>query len=175
MVAGKLVAYQSEVRMAQMSPLPLLYLAFPRRIEEIHLRKEARVASHEPLLLVHGAPREARLALSTGSAPIGGFLQDFSPSGCRILIQRSRADVSLGATVYLEFELIGVGHVTHLAGSIKNIAEHGGALSLGVEFRFNGRETIEYRGWGGSVQKAIEYSVMQRQTEWGCLTPASEP
>ena len=29
MVAGRLVAYQSEVRMVQKSPLPLLYLAFP--------------------------------------------------------------------------------------------------------------------------------------------------
>jgi hypothetical protein len=81
----------------------------------------------------------------------------------------------MGATVYLEFELIGIGHVTHLAGSIKNIAECDGALALGVEFCFNGKETIEYRGWGGSVQKAIEYAVMQRQTDWGFLTPLSGP
>ena len=175
MVAGKLVAYQSEVRMAQMSPLPLLYLAFPRRVEEIHLRKEARVASNEPLLLVQGPQGNATLALPNGSVPIGGLIQDLSASGCRIIVQRPRADVTLGARTYLEFELIGVGHVTHLAGTIKNIAERDGALSLGIEFHFNGKETIEYRGWGGSVQKAIEYSVMQRQTEWGFLTPASEP
>ena len=175
MVAGKLVAYQSEVRMTQMSPLPLLYLAFPRRIEEIHLRKEARVASNEPLLLVQGTHGDATLALSNGSALIGGLLQDLSLSGCRIILQRPRADVVPGATVYLEFELIGVGHITHLTGSIKNIAERQGALSLGIEFRFNGKEVIEYRGWGGTVQKAIEYAVMQRQTEWGFLTPASEP
>lgn len=175
MVAGKLVAYQSEVRMSQTSPLPLLYLAFPRRVEEIHLRKEARVASNEPLLLVQGPQGNAMLALPNGSVPIGGLIQDLSATGCRIIVQRSRADVTLGATSYLEFELIGVGHVTHLAGTIKNIAERDGALSLGIEFRFNGKETIEYRGWGGSVQKAIEYSVMQRQTEWGFLTPASEP
>ena len=175
MVAGKLVAYQSEVRMSQTSPLPLLYLAFPRRVEEIHLRKEARVASNEPLLLVQGPQGNAMLALPNGSVPIGGLIQDLSATGCRIIVQRSRADVTLGATSYLEFELIGVGHVTHLAGTIKNIAEPDGALSLGIEFRFNGKETIEYRGWGGSVQKAIEYSVMQRQTEWGFLTPGSEP
>jgi hypothetical protein len=175
MVAGKLVAYQSEVRMTQMSPLPLLYLAFPKRIEEIHLRKEVRVASHEPLLLVQGVQGDVRLALPNRSAPIGGLLQDLSLSGCRIVVQRQRINVTLGATIYLEFELIGIGHVTHLAGSIKNIAERDGALSLGIEFRFNGKEAIEYRGWGGSVQKAIEYSVMQRQTEWGFLTPASEP
>jgi len=175
MVAGKLVAYQSEVRMTQMSPLPLLYLAFPKRIEEIPLRKEVRVASHEPLLLVQGVQGDVRLALPNRSAPVGGLLQDLSLSGCRIVVQRQRINVTLGATIYLEFELIGIGHVTHLAGSIKNIAERDGALSLGIEFRFNGKEAIEYRGWGGSVQKAIEYSVMQRQTEWGFLTPASEP
>jgi hypothetical protein len=83
--------------------------------------------------------------------------------------------VVLGATVYLEFELIGIGHVTQLAGVIKSIAERDGALSLGIEFRFNGKEAIEYRGWGGSVQKAIEYSVMQRQTDFGFLTPPSDP
>jgi len=175
MVAGKLVAYQSEVRMTQMSPLPLLYLAFPKRIEEIHLRKEVRVASNEPLLLVQGVQGDVRLALANGSSPIGGLLQDISLSGCRVVVQRQRTDVTLGATIYLEFELIGIGHITHLAGSIKNIAERDGALSIGIEFRFNGKEAIEYRGWGGSVQKAIEYSVMQRQTEWGFLTPASEP
>ena len=115
------------------------------------------------------------LALQNGSAPIGGLLQDVSLSGCRIILQRSRADVVLGAMVYLEFELIGIGHVTHLAGVIKNIAERDGALSLGIEFRFNGKEAIEYRGWGGNVQKAIEHSVMQRQTDLGFLTPPSEP
>ncbi len=175
LVAGKLVAYQSEVCMTQMSPLPLLYLAFPLRIEEILLRKEVRVVSNEPLLLMHGMQGDVRLALPNGAVPIGGLIQDLSASGCRIIVQRSRADVTLGATIYLEFELIGVGHVTHLAGTIKNIAERDCALSLGIEFHFNGKETIEYRGWGGSVQKAIEYSVMQRQTEWGFLTPASEP
>lgn len=175
MVAGKLVAYQSEVRMTQMAPLPLLYLAFPMRIEEIHLRKEVRVMSNEPLLLVHGMQGDVRSALPNGSVPIGGLLQDLSLSGCRIIVQKQRANVTLGATIFLEFELIGIGHVTHLAGLIKNVAERDGALSIGIEFRFNGKEAIEYRGWGGSVQKAIEYSVMQRQTEWGFLTPASEP
>lgn len=174
-VAGKLVAYQSEVCMTQMDPLPLLYLAFPRRTEEIHLRKDTRVASNEPLLLMKGVQGDATLALRDGSIPIGGILQDISLSGCRILLQRPSTDVVLGSTVYLEFELIGVGHVTHLAGVIKNVMECDGTLALGIEFRFNGKEVIEYRGWGGNVQKAIEFSVMQKQTDWGFLTPASEP
>ncbi|THJ20877.1 MAG: flagellar brake protein [Nitrospira sp. CG24E] len=175
MVGGKLVAYQSEVCMTQMSPLPLLYLAFPRRTEEIHLRKDARVASNEPLLLRQGAQGGAMVALPNGSPPIGGLLQDLSLSGCRIILKRAPGELVLGAMVYLEFELIGIGHVSHLAGAIKNIAECDGALLLGIEFRFTGKESIEFRGWGGNVQKAIEYSVIQRQTDWGFLTPPSEP
>jgi len=175
LVAGRLVAYQSEVCMTQMSPLPLLYLAFPRRVEEILLRKDARVVSNEPLVMLQSACGNATIALPNGSTPIGGLLQDLSLSGCRIIIQRSRTDIALGATVYLEFELIGIGHVAKLAGVIKNIAERESALSLGVEFHFTGKETIEYRGWGGNVQNAIEHSVMQRRTDWGPLTPMSEP
>lgn len=175
MVAGKLVAYESEVCMGQMSPLPLLYLAFPKRVEEIHLRKDVRVASNEPLILMQSVQGDAKLALSNGSAPIGGLLQDLSLSGCRIILQSLRADLAPGTTVYLEFELIGIGHVEHLAGVIKNIAHRDGAYALGIEFRFNGKEAIEYRGWGGSVQKAIEYAVMQRQIDWGFVTPQSEP
>ena len=175
MVAGKLVAYQSEVCMTQTSPLPLLYLAFPKRTEEIHLRKHARVASNEPLLLRQTTQGNALLTQANGPAPIGGLLQDLSQSGCRILLQRAPDALVLGAMVYLEFELIGIGHISHLAGAIKNIAERDGALVLGIEFRYNGKESIEFRGWGGNVQKAIEYSVMQRQTDWGFLTPPSEP
>ncbi len=174
MVGGKLVAYQSEVCMMQTSPLPLLYLVFPRRTEEIHLRKDSRVASIEPLLLRQTAQGGAMVALPNGSAPIGGLLQDLSLSGCRIMLKRAPDELVLGATVYLEFELIGIGHVSHLAGAIKNIAERDGALLLGIEFRYTGKESIEFRGWGGNVQKAIEYSVMQRQTDWGFLTPPSE-
>lgn len=175
MVAGKLVAYQSEVCMTQMSPLPLLYLAFPRRTEEIYLRKHPRVASNEPLLLRQTAQGSALLTQPNGPAPIGGLLQDLSLSGCRIMLQRAPGELRLGATVYLEFELIGIGHISHLAGAIKNMAERDGALSLGIEFCFNGKESIEFRGWGGNVQKAIEYAVMQRHTDWGLLTPPSEP
>jgi hypothetical protein len=174
LVAGKLVAYESEVCMTQMSPLPLLYLAFPRTVEEIHLRKDVRVPSKEPLLLMQGTHGNATLALPKASAPIGGLLQDLSKSGCRIIIHRPNTGVVLGTMVHLEFELIGIGHVAHLAGAIRNIAECDGALCLGIEFRFNQRESIEYHGWGSSVQKAIEYSVLRRQPEEGSLTPASD-
>lgn len=41
---------------------------------------------------------------------------------------------------------------------------------IGVEFRFNQMEYIEYRGWGGTVQNAIEQCVQQKKLGLGCLT-----
>jgi len=35
---------------------------------------------------------------------------------------------------------------------------------LGLEFRFDGKETIEYRGWGGSVQKTLESVVLRKHS-----------
>jgi hypothetical protein len=80
-----------------------------------------------------------------------------------VLFQHSHPGLLQGLTVQLEFELIGIGHVSNLTGVIKNVAEHENTTSIGIEFHFGGKECIEYRGWGGSVQNAIEYAVLQKQ------------
>lgn len=163
LVAGKLIGYESEVRTTQTSPVPLLYLAFPHAVEEIHLRKDERVPSYEPLFLIRMDRRGADCGDSNGDWTMGGLVQDFSVAGCRVLLQQSRPNIQQDSTVYLEFELIGIGHVSNLTGVIKTVAEHANTQSIGIEFRFGQKECIEYRGWGGSVQKAIEYAVLQRQ------------
>ncbi len=167
MLAGKLIGYETEVRTTQISPVPLLYLAFPQTIEEVHLRKYVRVPSNEPLLLIQVDGNGAVRAASQGSPTIGGLVQDLSVVGCRVLFQQSHPTLFLGSVVHLEFELIGIGHVTNLTGVIKNVAEHKHTIAIGVEFRFDRKEYIEYRGWGGSVQTAIEYAVLQKQPVLG--------
>ena len=163
LVDGKLIGYESEVRTTQTSPVPLLYLAFPKTVEEIHLRKHVRVPSNEPLLLIRVDGRGAVCVDSKGVSTMGGLVQDLSVAGCRVVFQQSRLIFLLGSTVHLEFELIGIGHVSNLTGVIKNVAEHENTKSIGIEFCFDGKECIEYRGWGGSVQKAIEHAVLQKQ------------
>ena len=175
LVAGKLIGYESEVRITQTSPVPLLYLAFPQAVEEIHLRKHVRVPSNEPLLLIQVDGRGAVCVDSKGGATMGGLVQDLSVAGCRVVFQHSHPTLLQGATVHLEFELIGIGHVSNLTGVIKNVADHENAKSVGIEFRFGGKEYIEYRGWGGSVQKAIEYAVLQKEHLLGvAAAPVSE-
>lgn len=162
LVDGKLIGYESEVRTTQTSPVPLLYLAFPTTVEEVHLRKSVRVPSNEPLLLIRVDGGGMVYADSTGSSTVGGLVQDLSVSGCRVLFQQPHPNLQPGSSVQLEFELIGIGHVSHLSGVIKKVTEQGNTKSIGIEFRFDGKECIEYRGWGGTVQKAIEYAVLQK-------------
>ena len=163
LVAGNLIGYESEVRLTQTSPVPLLYLEFPQTVQEIHLRKHVRVPSNEPLLLIQVDGRGAVCVHSKRNSTMGGLVQDLSVAGCRVVFQQPRPHLLQGSTVHLEFELIGIGHVSNLTGVIKNVAEHESTKSIGIEFRFDGKECIEYRGWGGSVQKAIEYAVLQKQ------------
>jgi c-di-GMP-binding flagellar brake protein YcgR len=162
LVDGKLIGYESEVRTTQTTPVPLLYLAFPQAVEEIHLRKHVRVSSNEPVFLIQVDGQGSARVDPNGNSTMGGLVQDLSAAGCRVVVQQLRPTMHQGSTVQLEFELIGIGHVSNLTGVIKNVAEQGNAKSIGIEFCFDGKECIEYRGWGGTAQKAIEYAVLQK-------------
>lgn len=155
---GKVVGYRSEIRGGQLSPEPLLFLSFPERIEEILLRKHPRIPVHQPIMVrpeeQPGAPFQ--------EAPAVGVLQDLSVAGCRAALTGSARWMVPGASVRLEFELPGIGHVTNLAGTVKNLSGSAARPLLGLEFQFYRTEYIEFRGWGGTVQKAIEQFVAQR-------------
>lgn len=160
---GKLVGYRTDIRDLVTSPLPLLFIAFPQTVEEMHLRKHHRVSSCEPVLLIR---RDAggRSALSIPSCDYaGGLLRDLSQGGCSVALTRTPSWLRPGSAVRMEFELPGLGHVTNLAGLIKSADPRDGAEAIGVEFEFDGLEYIEYRGWGGSVKQAIERSILQKQ------------
>lgn len=161
MFDGKFIGYHSDIREKHLQPFPLLLLAFPQAIQQVSVRKHARVPIQEPLLMIRIEDRN----LASGATQkniIGGLLRDVSVSGCCALVQRPAYELCPGTSVRLEFELIGIGHISNLNGTVKNVSEHLTHTEIGIEFLFNGTEFIEYRGWGGSVQKAIEYCVLQR-------------
>ncbi len=163
MHAGKWIGYRSEVRDSVLQPVPLLFLAFPKTVEEFHLRKHVRVPSNEPMLLMEVGGE------GTGVKPgkdglLGGLLQDVSQSGCSVLVAQLPKSLKAGALIKMEFGLPGIGHITNLSGVVKNLQEQGAAFLLGVEFRFNDMEFIEFRGWGGSVQQVLERCILQKQS-----------
>lgn len=161
---GKLVGYRTDIRDLVMSPVPLLFIAFPQMVEEMHLRKHTRVSSCEPALLMRMDATGAASSPMLSADFAGGMLKDVSLGGCSVALSQTPAWVRPGAAIRIEFELPGLGHVTNLTGLVKNREERDGAELVGVEFQFDGMEYIEYRGWGGSVKQAIEQWTTQKAT-----------
>lgn len=162
---GKLVGYRSELRDLITSPVPLLFVAYPKAVEEMHLRKHLRVSANEPILLMRAdCGNVSESALPTNNY-FGGLLKDLSEGGCSVVLVRRPAWLRAGVTVRLEFELPGLGHITNLTGIVKNADMREGSEMIGIEFRFNELEYIEYRGWGGSVRQAIEQWTQKSNTE----------
>jgi c-di-GMP-binding flagellar brake protein YcgR len=159
---GKLVGYRTEIRELSVSPVPLLFIAFPQTVEQMHLRKHARVSSSEPALLTRADYEPLIVSVVSPSDYAGGLVKDLSLGGCSIALAKTPPWVKPGSAIRLEFELLGLGHVTNLAGVVKNSEGRDGAYIIGVEFQFDRLEYIEYRGWGGSVRNAIEQWTAQK-------------
>ncbi|MFO0698016.1 MAG: flagellar brake protein [Nitrospira sp.] len=162
---GKLVGYRSEIRDLITSPVPLLFVAYPKAVEEMHLRKHLRVSANEPILLMQAEQTNKSASVVPASGYFGGLLKDLSEGGCSVTLVQRPAWLRPGSTVRLEFELPGLGHITNLTGVVKNVDVGYGAETVGVEFRFNEMEYIEYRGWGGSVKNAIEQWALGKSAE----------
>jgi len=159
---GKVVGYRSEIRGSQVAPEPLLFLSFPEHIEEILLRKHPRIPIHQPISIRRDDGPGQR-GSPFPDAPIVGVLRDLSVAGCRASLTGSALPLTAGTVVRLEFDLPGMGHVINLVGCVKNVSSTPRQQLVGFEFQFYRTEFIEFRGWGGTVQKAIEQFVTQRQ------------
>ncbi|MCC6141066.1 MAG: flagellar brake protein [Nitrospira sp.] len=160
---GKLVGYRTEIRDRLSAPVPLLFIAFPQTVEEMHLRKHTRVLSSEPIILVRANGSAAGRAPS--AAIVGGLLQNLSTGGCSVIVPQAPSWLRTGTALRMEFELAGLGHVTNLTGLVKSAEPAQGSWTLGIEFRFQEMEYIEYRGWGGSVHQAIEQWTAQKAAD----------
>jgi hypothetical protein len=159
---GRLVGYHSAIRDITRLPVPVLFLAFPHIVEQMPLRQHPRVASCEPTMLIRSVGgMRATAVLSTPSDYTGGIIKDLSVGGCSIAVTTRPSWLRPGSTIRMAFELAGLGHVTNLVGTVRNVGGDGDHL-IGVAFQFGGMEYIEYRGWGGTVQEAIERCISQR-------------
>jgi c-di-GMP-binding flagellar brake protein YcgR len=159
---GKLVGYRSEIRDLITSPVPLLFVAYPKAVEEMHLRKHFRVSANEPILLMQADMMNKSTSVLPVSSYFGGLLKDLSGGGCSVTLVRRPSWLRSGSALRLEFELPGLGHITNLTGVVKNVDVRHGSETIGIEFRFDEMEYIEYRGWGGSVRQAIEQWTLQK-------------
>ena len=162
---GKLIGYRSEIRDVITAPVPLVFVAYPQTVEAMHLRKHVRVTSSEPVVIERADRESPPNAGLLDHGLLGGLLQDLSLGGCRVTLTEAPSWIKPGVRLRLEFELAGLGHVTNLTGIVKSVEPHHKSIIVGVEFCYQEMEYIEYRGWGGSVQQAIEQWTSQKLSE----------
>lgn len=164
-LSGKMLGYRSEIRGTQLTPEPLLFLSFPPHIEQILLRKYPRVPLNQRVSLV---PRQesGEAGSRAPRTAVAGVLQDLGAIGGRVELIEASPALEEGATVMLNFELPGLGQIMNLAGVVKHVHVEEVRFVVGIEFQFHKAEYIEFRGWGGTVKKAIEQFVAQRHVPW---------
>ncbi|WP_447972106.1 flagellar brake protein [Nitrospira sp. Kam-Ns4a] len=158
-LSGTVVGYRSEIRKGQFSPEPLLFLSFPRKIEQVVLRRHPRVRLDQPVSLI----RVDESRNPAWPAPLVGTIKDLSIAGCRVLLHDAWREVPPGSQLRLDFELPGVGCVMNLSGLVRNAVDYPGKLVCGVEFQFDQTEYLEVRAWGTTAKQAIAQFVAQRQ------------
>jgi hypothetical protein len=162
LIAGRLVGYHTEVRGTYAAPERLLVLAFPRRIDPILARKHPRVSLRQAVRLAPAQPAAGSRPHHI-DPPARGIIEDLSPTGCRVELAHDSDHLQPGVTVKLAFELPGLGQVSNLSGKVKYRRTEPMRSLAGIEFRFQQMEFIEFKGWGGTVKRAIEQFVIMRQ------------
>lgn len=163
--AGRFMGYHSEIRAVQTIPEPLLFLAFPQRIEEVLARKHPRVQMRQTVQMTLSARSVAHPEVLE-PVTFCGTIEDLSTAGCRIELTQTGEPPSPGAVVKLEFDLPGLGRVANLTGRLKYWRTEPMRVLAGIEFKFHQAEFIEFKGWGGTVKRAIEQFVVMRHGPW---------
>ena len=158
---GRLLGYCTEVRSIQTVPEPLLFLAFPHRIDQILARKSPRVQLRQTVRMTPADPEAVRAAVPARPS-LCGTIEDLSTAGCRVELVETETALSPGTLLKLEFDLPGLGRVSSLTGRLKYWRTEPMRILAGIEFQFHQTEIIEFKGWGGTVKRAIEQFVVMR-------------
>jgi hypothetical protein len=129
---GKLYGFKTEILKIQFEPTPLLFLKYPRDVENLKLRKDDRIPVNIPVRIAY---EQKGFKPFTGD----GIILDVSPSGCRISAQ---GNYTQGFQISLSFTLPGVERIEGMKGVIKNARLVGHQSLIGVEFDSDREELL---------------------------------
>lgn len=123
---GNAYGFRSSVLSHIASPVPLLFLSYPQRIETLNLREAKRIECF--------IPASARI----GDEAFAGLITDISTGGCRFSFRlpKGHDDVAMEVedAVTLSFPLLGMEGEKVFQGLIMNISRDLEKRSLGVRF-----------------------------------------
>lgn len=128
--AGECIAFKSKIRAATNFPFRLIYLDYPKEVEQRALRAQKRVSTHIPVDVTSASAKcgdRRKLA--------SGVIVDISSAGCRILF---KAQGNAGNVTHMNIKVnIGSGSQTEpltLSGQIMNQKKEMNRIGIGVRF-----------------------------------------
>ena len=127
---GECIAFKTNIRAVSNIPFRLLYLNYPKQVENRALRAQKRVRTHIPVdVTADNSQTDSRKKLASG------VVVDISSAGCRILFKAQ----SEGSNVtHMNIKIsIGSGSqkdLLTLSGQIMNQRKERGMISVGVRF-----------------------------------------
>ena len=124
--SGSVYGFETSIIESVTSPFSLLFLNFPRVINERNIRSNRRIHTALP----------ARIEAGDNSKD--GTITDISITGCqfeaRIGKPESAAFDKVDAEVQLALQLPGMAGELQIAGVLRNVRKDGGSLKLGMSF-----------------------------------------
>lgn len=120
---GRVIGFNSEVVQIHYDPSPLLFVAYPRELEEVTLRETPRLNTAIPTTIQ---------AESLGPEPVRGTMVDLSEGGARIMTQ---AKPARDDTLTLTFGLPSGRSCENVSAKVVSAAvDDGDQVHLGVKF-----------------------------------------
>jgi c-di-GMP-binding flagellar brake protein YcgR len=123
---GTLFGFKSRIYHVIIDPVKLIFLEYPKKVEDHNLRTHRRVDCY--------LPASAGIAGNT----IEGAITDISREGCHFTVEKSKVESSLilqiDSVIDISFQLPGVGKKLIIAAKQKIIKKDKNSINIGIEF-----------------------------------------
>ena len=140
--SGYIYGFTSSVMHFSTKPAPLLFLAYPKTVEIIELRKSKRVDCFFP----------GQAIIQEYEYP--GAIVDISSGGCKFSLDSSSEakvpQIEVGEAINLLFQLLGSSQRHSANGNVRSISRDQAKVVLGIEFDVLDADTV------GSIEALIE-------------------
>lgn len=130
---GSIYGFKSQIILAIEEPIDVLFIKFPKEIEDYNLRSHKRFECHLPSRIQVRTRHQGRKLI------FRGITNDLSKGGCRVLISQTELEwvnepVKIQSNVELFLVLPGHQEELGFGGIVRNISQDQEGLALGIQF-----------------------------------------
>jgi c-di-GMP-binding flagellar brake protein YcgR len=122
---GTIFGFKSCIYHVITDPVKLIFLEYPKKVEDYNLRAHRRVDCYLPA------------SVGVAGNTIEGAITDISREGCHFTVEKSKVKrliLQIDKEVDISFQLPGVGEKLTIAAKQKTIKKDKNSINIGVEF-----------------------------------------